>query len=145
MTTSHQVFRYQDQLVMTIMTELDASSLWIDRKHTALGKYFGYVPDIKEPARQQFQRMNNILSDQLLKSKGPFLMGTQFTAADILYGQCLDWALLIGWEDVLQSESLDAYTKAYRKRPAYMEAKKLRSLDSKSVIKRLPPLPYSNL
>ena len=82
-----QRLRY-DQMVMTIMTELDASALWIHRKHIALGKHFGYVPEIEKPAEDQFERMNAIIMQQLRDSGGPFLLGRDFTAADICEWWC---------------------------------------------------------
>lgn len=123
-----------DQLIMSIMTELDATSLWMHRKHVALGKFFGYIPEIEKASAQEFQRMNGTIAKQLQTSGGPFLLGTQFTAADILYGHCLDWAKLNGWNITpSSSDAVEAYMKTYRARPAYKRAKEIRSQEYKTM------------
>ena len=124
---SHDRLRY-DQLIMKIMTELD-EPLWTNRKHTELGKFFGYIPDIKEVSLRQFKRANRIISTELETSGGPFLMGSQFTAADILYVHCLDWANKNGWQDLVRSEIVVSYLDMCRKRPAYYRARELRKND----------------
>ena len=134
---SHERMQY-DQLVMAIMTELDASALWIYHKHVTLGKFFGYVPETEEVSKNQFAKLNDVISIQLKKSNGPFLLGAQFTAADILYGHCLDWAKANGWADIIQSETIASYMEAYRKRPAYNRARAFRKDKTEGVIQRIP-------
>eukprot|EP00977_Amphora_coffeiformis_P013316 scaffold3430_cov162-Amphora_coffeaeformis.AAC.6 len=124
---SHDRLLY-DQLIMKIMTELD-EPLWMNRKHTELGKIFGYIPKMKEASLRQFKRANKIISMELERSGGPFLMGSQFTAADILYVHCLDWAKKNGWQDALRSEMVANYFDVCRERPAYQCARELRKND----------------
>lgn len=114
-----------DQLVMNIMTELDASALWVHRKHTMLGKFFGYIPQIEKASLQQFTKANDYLAMQLKKSGGPYLLGKQFTAADILYGHCLNWAKSNGWGDAMESDTVAAYMRTYRERPAYQRTREI--------------------
>ena len=133
-----------DQLIMSIMTELDATSLWMHRKHVALGKFFGYIPEIEKASAQEFQRMNGTIAKQLQTSGGPFLLGAQFTSADILYGHCLDWAKLNGWNTAASKSSLsdsvvETYMKTYRARPAYQRAKEIRSQEYKTTPKKSNP------
>jgi glutathione S-transferase len=77
-----------DATVCSILSELDAQSLWIHRKHEGMGQYFGYIPDAVEHAAQHFQRMNGQVAQQVVTSGGPYLLGAKFTAADILYVHC---------------------------------------------------------
>lgn len=111
-----------DQTVCCILSEIDAQGLWIHRKHEALGDIFGRIPAAVDHAAMQFARMNKQIAQPLQKNCGPYLLGQQFTAADILYVHCLDWAQAIGWHK--WPSELDAYLKLCRQRPAYQAAKK---------------------
>lgn len=113
-----------DELVMKLMTELDATSLWVNQKHTVLGKWFGYVPEIEKPSAEQFTRMNRVVARDLQTSNGPFLLGKSFTAADIMYSECLDWAVRHGWQDSFQSGTLEEYRRVCHGRPAWQRARK---------------------
>ena len=115
-----------DELTMSIMTELDAA-VWAYHKHVVLGKFFGYIPDIEKASMQQFEKMNSVMLSQLKSSGGPFLLGNQFTAIDILYGHCLDWAKVNGWKTVLELYDVVSYMEVYKDRPAYQRAKEIRS------------------
>jgi glutathione S-transferase len=112
-----------DQTVSCIMTELDAQSLWIHRKHVAMGKVFGDIPEVATGARENFTRMNKQLSKQL----NPFVLGENFTAADILYIHCLDWSKSIGWHTDWP-QSIEPYRKLCQQRPAYLAAKAKRDV-----------------
>lgn len=117
-----------DQTVHCVMAEMDAQALWIHRKHESLGRVFGKSEEAVAEARKQFRRANDSLARQL----NPYLLGKDFTAADILYVRCLDWAKSIGWEEEWnnnQEEESNHYTKDLHKyidmchsRPAYQRA-----------------------
>lgn len=107
-----------DQTVSCIMTELDSQGLWIHRKHEAMGKIFGYVPDAVKEGKHNFTRINQQLSKQL----NPYLLGKQFTAADILYIHCLDWSKSIGWHNDWPL-TIQPYRELCHQRLAYQEAK----------------------
>lgn len=85
-----------NQFLLTIMTEMDAQGLWIHRKHEALQQYFGKSPEAVKEAKRQFDATQEVLMKQL-SMNGPYLLGNKFTAVDILYVHCLDWASSIGW------------------------------------------------
>ena len=126
-----------DQTILFLMSELDAQALWVYRKHTALGRYFGHVPEMEQPCRNHFEQMNQVLSNQLKQAmttttnqdessdEGGFLLGNQFTAADILYVHCLDWAKVYGWHETYPTHVV-AYLDRCHGRPAYQRAKALR-------------------
>jgi len=124
-----------DSFVQFLMAEADSSGLWIHRKLESLGekKAFGAVRYALLPARLQFDRAMQGVRAQLLKQREQgaeyFLVGSCFTAADILLVHCCDWALGIGgdkggwlskyWtDDVVQD-----YLSRMRARPAYVRAK----------------------
>ena len=120
-----------DATVCSILSELDAQSLWIHRKHEGMGQYFGYIPDAVEHAGQQFQRMNAQISQQVVTSGGPYLLGTNFTAADILYVHCLDWASSIGWKKQWP-EHLAEYRAKCHDRAAYQKVKSMQDVGEKA-------------
>jgi glutathione S-transferase len=118
---SHERAKY-DQTILYIMTEIDAQALWIHRKHAALGKVFGDIPEAVQAAKTQFTKANRSLSHQLK----PYLLGEEFSAADILYVHCLNWAIAIGWDDTWEGDDgmatrLVEYLSRCRSRPAYQE------------------------
>jgi glutathione S-transferase len=114
-----------DATICSILSELDAQSLWIHRKHEGMGQHFGYIPDAVEHAAQQFQRMNAQVAQQVVTSGGPYLLGANFTAADILYVHCLDWASSIGWKKQWP-EHLAEYRAKCHERAAYQKVKSMR-------------------
>ena len=88
--------RYE-QLIATIMAELDAQGLWIHRKHESLGDMFGASPEAVAHAQRHSAAVVAVLAAELEQGGGPFLLGEEFSAADILFVSCLDWAEAIGW------------------------------------------------
>nr|QJU71806.1 glutathione S-transferase kappa 1 [Gambierdiscus pacificus] len=114
--------RYE-QLVCFLMAEVDAQGLWIHRKHKAMGKVFGTIPEAVAAAKEHTQRCFEVLAADLKQVGGPYLLGANFTAADILLVHCLDWADVIGWlPDSGQSVELQGlleYRDLCKARPAF--------------------------
>jgi glutathione S-transferase len=78
-----------------IAMELDATSLYVVRRHSLLPHIYGEAPTAVENARSYFfKQLGHV--DQVLRADGPFLMGADFTAADILLTTCLTWATALG-------------------------------------------------
>jgi glutathione S-transferase len=67
--------------------------------------------------------MNKQIAQQIVTSGGPYLLGANFTAADILYVQCLDWAYSIGWKTEQWPDHLAAYMRKCHERAAYQKVK----------------------
>ena len=67
--------------------------------------------------------MNEQLAGQVITSGGPYLLGAKFTAADILYVHCLDWASSIGWKTEQWPEHLAEYRAKCHERAAYQKVK----------------------
>ena len=115
-----------DQTIHFIMSEIDGQALWMYRKHVHLGKIFGFIPEIKESSKKHFHRMNRLMVEQLKTSKGDFLLGREFTAADILYVNCLNWAKSYEWDEYY-TDDLEDYISRCQERPAYQRAKEIRN------------------
>jgi glutathione S-transferase len=76
-----------------IIAELDATTLYVIRRHgTNLGHLYADAPEVVATAgeyfRQQLRHVETALADGRT-----YLMGDQFTTADILLGTCLTWAI----------------------------------------------------
>lgn len=74
-----------------IMTELDAHTLYVIRKHTALAAIYGEAPNAVAAAREGFAKQVSV-AEKALVERGPFILGDSFTGADILLATCLGWA-----------------------------------------------------
>lgn len=100
-----------------IVTELDSTSLYVMRRHSAnaLGPIYGVAPDVVAKAgeyfREQLRHVEVALSDGRT-----FLMGEQFTSADILLTTCLEWAIAYG---VGICDNAHPYLERIQKRPGY--------------------------
>ncbi len=103
-----------------IVAELDSTSLYVMRRHglKGLAHIYGHAPEVVGQAaeyfRQQLRHVEVALSDGR-----KYLMGDQFTSADILLATCLVWAIdyNVGVGDVA-TPYLDRVTA----RPAYKES-----------------------
>jgi glutathione S-transferase len=73
------------------MMELDALALYILRRHSGLPEVYGEAPNAVRAAREAFEKQIKV-ADQRLAWHGPYILGTTFTAADILLTSCLSWA-----------------------------------------------------
>jgi glutathione S-transferase len=124
---TQQRARY-DEAVSCIVTELDSQGLWIHRKHEAMAQHFGAIPAAVQHAEQHFNRINAHVCQPLVSS--PYLLGDEFTAADILYVHCLDWSKGIGWHTHWPA-IVHEYRDRCHSRPAYQRAVKARDGDKK--------------
>ncbi len=81
--------RYMEWLSFICM-ELDATSLYVLRRHEGLPEIYGDAPEACEAAREYFQRMINAAAMRL--GDGPYLLGEAFSGVDILMISVLNWA-----------------------------------------------------
>lgn len=101
-----------------IVTELDSTSLYVMRRHSAMGlsAIYGLAPEVAEKAgeyfRQQLRHVEVALSDGR-----EFLMQDRFTSADILLTTCLEWAIAYG---VGICDNAHPYLERMQKRPGYL-------------------------
>jgi glutathione S-transferase len=133
-----------DQTMSVIQTELDSQGLWIHRKHEVMGEYFTYIPDAVNHARKYFNRTNRILIQQLKDNNnnnnknsgsdgdggGPYLLGSNFTAVDIMYVHCLNWSKAIGWDNKWNDDiTIKQYMDLCMTRSAYQKASSIKDED----------------
>ena len=104
-----------DDLCCFILMELDATALYILRRHEGLPEEYGEAPVACDAARDYFRRQVGILEERLADGR-PHLLGEPFSCADILLASCLAWAAVAGIE---LGEVLTRYATALRERPAF--------------------------
>jgi glutathione S-transferase len=118
-----------DQSISFLITEIDAQALWIHRKHADLGKVFGFIPDVVQAAKKQFDRANKVMIDQL----NPFLLGPDFSAADIVYVHCLTWAQAIGWDDgCKENDKIKCYLHLCQTREGFQKVWQVREFEEQA-------------
>lgn len=103
-----------------IVSELDASSLYVIRKHQGLKQIYGEAPTAVESARNYFLHNLEAMASRI-EGSGAYLFGEQLSVADILLMTCLDWAAS---ERISMSEPVVQYQKRVSLRPAYQAALK---------------------
>lgn len=74
-----------------ICMELDATSLYVLRRHWSLPEIYGEAPVANSAAEGYFARMITAAA-RLVDPEQPFLLGDRFTGVDILMSSTLDWA-----------------------------------------------------
>lgn len=97
------------------MMELDAHTLYVIRRHSALQELYGEAPNAVRAAREGFQKQVRV-ADQRLALQGPFILGNTFTGADILLTTCLTWADRF---ELPLAEGLREYMRRTTSREAY--------------------------
>lgn len=70
------------------MTELDATTLYVVRKHMGLKDIYGEAPNAIRAAFEGFEKQANV-AHLRLNGGGPYILGETFTGADILLTTCL--------------------------------------------------------
>jgi len=105
-----------------IVTELDSTSLYVMRRHgvnQGLAHLYGHSPEVVDRAaeyfRDQLKHVETALSDGRT-----YLIGDQFTTADILLATCLEWAIAYG---VGICDIAKPYLDRIVARPAYVRAR----------------------
>jgi glutathione S-transferase len=103
-----------------IMSELDAGSLYVIRRHDGLKQIYGEAPTAVESAKSYF--LHNIEAmGARIGGDSTYLCGDQLSVADILLVTCLDWAVSCG---IPLPETVSRYQQRVALRPAYHAALK---------------------
>ncbi|MEM6702980.1 MAG: glutathione S-transferase family protein [Acidobacteriota bacterium] len=116
-TDVEQRARY-DSWSCFVLMELDAHTLYIVRKHRDLASIYGEAPKAIDAAYEGFDRMIRVPAREFEDGR-PYLLGEEFSGADILLGSCLSWADAY---DAPLPESLRPYDERLRTRPAFQRA-----------------------
>jgi glutathione S-transferase len=102
-----------------IVTELDSTSLYVMRRHgnvRGLAHLYGEAPDVVARAAEYFKKQLRHV-DVALSDGRTYLLGDQFSTADILLTTCLTWAIDYG---VAICDSAAPYLDRIQRRPAYV-------------------------
>lgn len=83
-----------DEMCFFILMELDAP-LYVIRRHKGLPEIYGASQVAVDAAGNYFSRQTGVIEDWL-GAAGPFLMGAEFSCADLLLGTCSTWAQFVG-------------------------------------------------
>ena len=101
-----------------ICMELDATSLYVLRRHWSLPHIYGDSPVANTAAEQYFARMINA-AGKLLRPDHHCLLGSGFSGVDILMTSTLDWAIDYGQP---LPDAFRAYRDRIAERPGYAAA-----------------------
>ena len=101
-----------------VISELDATSLYVMRRHGDLRHIYGEAPRANEAATVYFQKQMRSV-ERTLGDAPHYIMGDRFTAADILLSTCITWALRY---NVSVADSVVAYNRRVTARPGYARA-----------------------
>ena len=101
-----------------ISMELDATSIYVLRRHVGLPQIYGDAPNASAVARDYYARMIGSAVTRLSK-EGHYLLGQQFSGVDILMTSCLDIAERY---DLTVPERFKHYRERVAQRPAYATA-----------------------
>jgi len=104
---------HQDAMTQRFLDELDAV-LWTAARHSFALPKDQRVPEVKPSLKWEFNRNLDRIESQI---KGPYVMGEEFTIADIVLTHCLNWAF--GAKFPVENEALLAYGKTMRARPGH--------------------------
>jgi glutathione S-transferase len=100
-----------------IMSELDAGSLYVIRRHEGLAQIYGEAPTAVESAKTYFLHNLEAMAPRIARS--PYLLGDLLSTADILLTTCLEWAAMSG---LSLPEALVPYRQRIAQRPAFQIA-----------------------
>jgi glutathione S-transferase len=115
-----------DEWLSFILMELDATSLYVVRRHRDLPDIYGEAENAVSSSIAYFEKMLNSVVDQVAGKT--FIWGSTFSELDILMTVCLDWANFVGAQVPAQ---LNGYHQAIKSRPAHSAAAKMNFSDLK--------------
>src|SRR5271156_5737473 len=78
-----------------VISELDATSLYVMRRHGDLRHIYGEAPMANEAAAIYFQKQMRSV-ERALDDGRPHILGDHFSAADMLLSTCVTWAVRYG-------------------------------------------------
>jgi glutathione S-transferase len=101
-----------------VISELDATSLYVMRRHGDLRHIYGDAPIANEAAAAYFQKQMRSV-ERALEDGRAFLLSDRLTAADMLLSTCVTWAVRYG---VPVADAVVAYNAGITAREAYSRA-----------------------
>lgn len=107
-----------DEWCYFVAMELDATSLYVIRRHGDLPEIYGESPVAVECAAEYFARQIKVPEEKVADGR-TYILGDSFCAADIMLTSCLTWAIRYGRP---VPDPLIAYRERVINRPAYKTA-----------------------
>ena len=107
-----------------VISELDATSLYVIRRHGDLSAVYGEAPQANLAAAEYFQKQMRTVERQLADSRS-YLLDGRFGAADILLSSCINWAVRYR---VPVSERVLAYNRNITSRESFKRAERSNSV-----------------
>lgn len=107
-----------DEWLSFILMELDATSLYVVRRHKDLPDIYGHAPAAVTSSIAYFERMLAAVADRVEPERP--VWGTCFSELDILFTIALDWAVFL---DITLEDNLSLYLQRMQDRPAYQAAR----------------------
>jgi len=101
-----------------VISELDATSLYVMRRHGDLRHIYGEAPMANEAAATYFQKQMRTVERALIDRR-PYLLGDRFSAADLLLSTCVSWAVRYG---VPVADYILGYNNSITERKTYERA-----------------------
>jgi glutathione S-transferase len=101
-----------------VISELDATSLYVMRRHGDLRHIYGESPQANAAAADYFQQQMRTV-ERALEADPHYILGERFTAADILLSTCVTWAVRYG---VPVTDRVLAYNERAKARDSYTRA-----------------------
>ena len=106
-----------DQWCFFALMELDATTTYVIRRHADLPQIYGEAPAAIKAARDSYARQAQAAATRL--GAGPYVLGDEFSGADILLTTCLDSAIR---RNIPLPAGLTTYRERIVGRPAYQRA-----------------------
>lgn len=100
------------------LSELDAHSLYVIRRHGDLAHLYGEAPNALAAAGAYFEKHAAVVEAQLDDGR-EFVLGSDFTGADVMLASCLAWGSFLGLQ---LGGASQAYLERNRRRPAQQSA-----------------------
>ncbi len=110
-----------DEWCYFVMSEIDAHSLYVIRRHKYLEDIYGPAPEAVASAEEYCLKQMTAVTPRIAEAD-PYLFGDRLAAADILVATCIEWAGDYGIS--LAGPCLD-YLDRTRERPAYRTAREV--------------------
>ena len=107
-----------DEWMSFLLMELDATSLYVVRRHKDLPEIYGEAPAAVSSSIEYFERMLNSVADNIPPVGA--VWGSNFSEIDVLFGVALDWASFLG---IGLPENVAKYHGNLQSRPAYQAAR----------------------
>lgn len=102
------------------LMELDATALYVMRRHRDLPKIYGDAPAAVASSAEYFDRQSKVLAEEL-KDGREFIVGHSLTPADIFIASTCEWAIAYG---LSLPDALAEYHSKHGQRSAYIDASK---------------------